>query len=73
MPDNEAGNDRFRRYATSGKWRNTRLTYFVQHGRDLDRNTQDRIFAKALQYWADVSSLSFSKANSASSANLKIR
>lgn len=25
----------------------TRLTYFIQHGRDLSRQEQDRIFAKA--------------------------
>lgn len=73
MPDKEVGGDRFRRYATSGKWRKKHLTYFVQHGQDLSASQQDRIFAKALQYWADVSGLSFSRANSARSADLKIR
>ena len=49
------------------------LTYFVEYGRDLGQADQDRIFAKALKYWADVSGLSFSRASSASSADLKIR
>ena len=73
MPDDEANGDRFRRYATYSKWRKTSLTYFIQHGRDLSRDQQDRIFAKALQYWADVSSLSFSRVKSAHDADLKIR
>lgn len=73
MPDDEAGEARLRRYATSSKWGRTSLTYYIQHGRDLDRDQQDRIFAKALQYWADVSSLSFERVNSPGSANLKIR
>ncbi|XP_020608242.1 matrilysin-like [Orbicella faveolata] len=72
MPDDEAGETRLRRYATSGKWRKTSLTYYIQHGRDLSRDQQDRIFAKALKYWADVSSLSFRRVNSPSSADLKI-
>jgi hypothetical protein len=49
------------------------LTYFVEYGRDLSTGEQDRIFARALKYWADVSGLSFSRASSASSADLKIR
>lgn len=73
MPDDEAGETRLRRYATSSKWRKTSLTYYIQHGRDLSRDQQDRIFAKALKYWADVSSLSFTRVNSPSSADLKIR
>ncbi len=73
VPDDVAGNNRVRRYKTSSKWRKTSLTYFIQHGRDLSEAQQDRIFAKALQYWADVSSLSFRRVNSASSADLKIR
>ena len=72
MPDDVAGG-RVRRYKTSSKWRKTALTYFIQHGRDLSRDQQDRIFAKALQYWADVSSLSFRRVNSPGSADLKIR
>ena len=73
MPDDEAGETRLRRYATSSKWRKTSLTYYIQHGRDLSRDQQDRIFAKALKYWADVSSLYFTRVNSPSSADLKIR
>lgn len=74
MPDGGGGGgDRFRRYATYSKWRKTRLTYFIQHGRDLSQGQQDRIFAKALKYWADVSGLSFQKISSPQSADLKIR
>ena len=74
MPDGGGGSgDRFRRYATYSKWRKTRLTYFIQHGRDLSQGQQDRIFAKALKYWADVSGLSFQRVSSPRSADLKIR
>lgn len=73
MPDEVASGNRFRRYKTASKWRKNSLTYYIQHGRDLSRDQQDRIFAKALQYWADVSSLSFRRVNSAGQADLKIR
>lgn len=74
MPDGGGGSgDRFRRYATYSKWRRTHLTYFIQHGRDLSQGQQDRIFAKALKYWADASGLSFEKVRSPRSADLKIR
>ena len=72
MPDvDEEG--RVKRYSTSSKWSKKQLTYYVEHGADLSRSTQDRVFAKALKFWADVSGLSFSKASSASNADLKIR
>lgn len=71
MPDIEESSDQ--RYETYSKWRKNHLTYYIQHGRDLSRSQQDRIFAKALKYWADVSGLSFSRVNSARSADLKIR
>ncbi|KAJ7374677.1 peptidase M10A [Desmophyllum pertusum] len=71
MPDvDEEG--RVKRYSTSSKWSKKQLTYYVEHGADLSRSTQDRVFAKALKFWADVSGLSFSKASSASNADLKI-
>lgn len=73
MPDDAAGRDRVRRYKTGSKWRKTRLTYYIQFGRDLPQGTQERIFQKALQYWADVSALSFSRTNSPERADLKIR
>ena len=73
MPDDQAGETRLRRYATYSRWGKRALTYYIQHGRDLSRSQQDRIFAKALQYWAAVSSLSFRKVNSPYSADLKIR
>lgn len=74
MPDGGGGGgDRFRRYATYSKWRKTHLTYFIQHGRDLSQGQQNRIFAKALKYWADVSGLSFQRISSPQSADLKIR
>ena len=72
-PDGEDGSKRFRRYETASKWRKTHLKYYIQYGNDLDQNAQDRIFAKALQYWADVSSLSFQREGRADSADLKIR
>ena len=73
MADKESDGSRLKRYVTKGKWRKTQLSYFVEHGRDLPRATQDRVFAKALNYWAEVSGLSFLKASSASRADLKIR
>ena len=73
MPDDAAGSDRVRRYKTGSKWRKTRLTYYIQFGRDLPQGTQERIFQKALQYWADVSALSFSRTSSPERADLKIR
>lgn len=73
MPDSGGGGDRLRRYATYSKWRKTQLRYFIQHGRDLSQGQQDRIFAKALKYWADVSGLSFKRVSSPRSAELKIR
>ena len=72
MPDvDEEG--RVERFKTGSKWSKKQLTYFVEHGADLPKATQDKVFEKALQYWADVSGLSFSKASSASAADLKIR
>ena len=64
---------RVKRYKTGSKWSKKHLTYFVEHGADLPHATQDTVFAKALKLWADVSSLSFSKASSAAAADLKIR
>ena len=40
--------------------------YFAQ-------NQQRQIFADSLQFWADVSGLTFSEVSSASSADIKIR
>ena len=72
MPD--VGDEgRVKRYATSSKWSKKQLTYFVEHGADLSQSTQDRVFAKALKFWADVSGLSFSRASRARNADLKIR
>lgn len=72
MPDvDEEG--RVKRVKTGSKWSKKHLTYFVEHGADLPQATQDAVFEKALSYWADVSGLSFSKAYSADSADLKIR
>jgi len=72
MPDVDDDGLRIRRYKLGSKWGKKHLTYFVEHGRDLSTGLQDSIFAKALKYWADVSGLSFSRAYSASSADLKI-
>ena len=74
MPDIGAGPEsRVKRYSTYGKWSKTQLTYYVEYGADLSRSTQDKVFAKALKFWSDVSRLSFSKASSARSADIKIR
>ena len=64
---------RVKRYKTGSKWSKKQLTYFVEHGADLLHATQDKVFEKALKFWADVSGLSFSKASSARNADLKIR
>jgi len=61
-----------KRYATGTKWGKKHLTYYVEHGADLSRATQDTVFARALKYWNDVSGLSFSRASNARSADLKI-
>ncbi|KAL9970696.1 hypothetical protein ACROYT_G023108 [Oculina patagonica] len=66
------GEDRMRRYATQGKWSKTHLTYFVEPGEDLPHDQQRQIFADALQFWADVSGLTFSEAGSAAEADIKI-
>lgn len=60
---------RVKRCKTGSKWSKKDLTYFV----DLPQDLQDKIFAKALKFWSDVSGLSFSQASSASSADIKIR
>ncbi|XP_078363838.1 matrilysin-like [Oculina patagonica] len=71
MPDvDEEG--RVKRYKTGSKWNKKDLTYFVEYGADLSHSIQDQVFSKALKYWSDVSGLSFSKAASASVADLKI-
>ena len=63
-----------KRFAANSKWSKTHLNYFVRkYGADLKRSTQDKIFAKALKLWSDVSGLSFSKARSGLSADIKIR
>jgi len=72
MPDVEE-EGHVKRYQTGSKWSKKHLTYFVEHGADLSQSTQDRVFAKALKCWSDALGLSFSKASSASAADLKIR
>ena len=63
-----------KRFVANSKWSKTHLTYFVRkYGADLKRSTQDKIFAKALKLWSDVSGLSFSKARNGLSADIKIR
>lgn len=73
MPDDAAGSDRVRRYKTGSKWRKTSLMYYIQFGQDLPQGTQERIFQKALQYWADVSALSFTRTKYPERADIKIR
>lgn len=72
LPDDVAGGGRVRRYKTGPKWSKKSLTYFVEYGDDLGQYQQDIIFQKALQFWSDVSGLSFSRASSSSAADIKI-
>ena len=60
-------------HETGSKWRKTSLTYFIEFGSDLPQSQQESIFRKALQYWADVSGLSFSRTYSPQGADIKIR
>lgn len=76
VPDVEDGafKTRKRRYSTFGsKWSKTHLTYYLQHGRDLPRSTQARVIERALQYWSEVTPLTFSRVGDPSQADLKIR
>ncbi|KAL9970450.1 hypothetical protein ACROYT_G022826 [Oculina patagonica] len=66
------GENRRRRYVTRGKWTKSHLTYYVKPGEDLPHDQQRQIFADALQFWADVSWLTFSEAGSAGEADIKI-
>lgn len=63
---------RVRRYATASKWSKKHLTFYLQYGQDLGEGAQDRIFTKSLQYWADVSGLSFSQVSTPEQADIKI-
>ena len=63
----------FHPYHAGPKWSKKSLTYFVEYGEDLSHDQQDSIFQKALQFWSDVSALSFSTASSSSAADIKIR
>ncbi|XP_068697774.1 hatching enzyme-like [Montipora foliosa] len=71
-PDDVAGVGRVRRFKTGSKWGKKRLTYFIEYGRDLPRLKQESIFRRALQYWADVSALSFFKTNNVYGADIQI-
>lgn len=65
---------RRRRYSVFGsKWSKTHLTYYLQHGQDLPRSTQNRVIERALQYWSEVSPLTFSRVGHPSQADLKMR
>lgn len=76
VPDVEDGtfNTRKRRFSVFGsKWSKTHLTYYLQHGQDLPRATQERVIERALQYWSEVSPLTFSRIGDANQADLKMR
>ena len=76
VPDVEDGafESRKRRYSTFGsKWSKTHLTYYLQHGQDLSTATQERVIERALQYWSEVSPLTFSRINDTNNADLKMR
>ncbi|EDO38677.1 predicted protein, partial [Nematostella vectensis] len=67
MPD-----DNYFRYKLGSKWNKKHLTYHISHGQDLSSSVQDRVFAKALDYWARVSGLTFSRTMDGENADLKI-
>ncbi|EDO35246.1 predicted protein [Nematostella vectensis] len=73
MPD--VDDDRLR---IRSKWNKKHLTYHISYGhisygQDLSHSVQDRVFPKALDYWAQVSGLSFSRTVDGKNADLKIR
>ncbi|XP_032235235.2 matrilysin isoform X2 [Nematostella vectensis] len=72
MPDVDDDGLRIRRYNLHRKWNMKHLTYHISYGQDLSRSVQDRVFAKALDYWAQVSGLSFSRTFYGQKADLKI-
>ncbi|XP_031551994.1 50 kDa hatching enzyme-like [Actinia tenebrosa] len=72
LPDVDDNGNRRRRYVTYGKWSKSALKYYVQHGADLSQAQQDADFRKALQFWADQSSLTFRQVYSPNDADLKI-
>lgn len=78
VPDVEDGAfksiSRKRRYSTFGsKWSKTHLTYYLQHGQDVPRATQEWVIERALQYWSEVSPLTFSRIGNPNQADLKMR
>lgn len=72
VSDDSGGGTRKRRYATLGRWSKTDLTYYVQPGQDLPPDQQRQIFREALQFWADVSGLTFREIDTASASDIKI-
>ncbi|XP_073248647.1 matrilysin-like [Porites lutea] len=71
VPDANEG-VRMQRYATLGKWSKKNLNYFVQPGQDLPHDQQRKVFGDALQFWADVSGLTFNEVSTARNADIKI-
>ncbi|KAL9970686.1 hypothetical protein ACROYT_G023097 [Oculina patagonica] len=75
VPDVEDGTfkSRKRRFSVFGsKWSKTHLTYYLKHGQDLPRATQEQVIKRALQYWSEVSPLTFSRSYDPSRADLKM-
>ncbi|EDO44847.1 predicted protein, partial [Nematostella vectensis] len=72
MPDVDDNGLRIRRYKRGPKWMKKHLTYHISHGSDLPKPVQDGVFAKALDYWARVSGLSFSRTMDFQNADLRI-
>ena len=73
VPDVEDGafESRKRRYSTFGsKWSKTHLTYYLEHGQDLPKSTQEGVIERA---WSEISPLTFSRINDAYNADLKMR
>lgn len=65
---------RVKRYSTWGKWRKTDLKYYMTYGEDMSHDDQSRIIAQAFKMWSDVApKLKFSRTNSISDANFRIR
>lgn len=76
VPDVEDGTfkSRKRRFNVFGsKWSKTHLTYYLQHGQDRPQKTQEGVIKRALQYWSEVSPLTFLRIYDPNRADLKMR
>lgn len=68
---------RVRRYAIWGdwyKWRNTDLKWYLQYGKDLYENDQERIIKEAFERWSKAApKLKFTRVEDPAIANFRLR